>query len=187
LNHYTSLDFTVHKPVFDYRADLANGDYQHAEELVAESFRLQGYEVCDCRDDHRLPDFVMDNCGHEFTLDVKYDRWIEHTKNFCFERARVYDGDWRAYPSWGWDESLDYVAVVGVSYRYARIVLMHDLRQYINDLVGIPWREQPCPNKDKVTGSHFVAHNWLIPVAELEREGIMQRDPWPLPTMERSR
>jgi hypothetical protein len=183
------LEFTIstHKPVFDYRADLASGDYKHAEMLVAEVFRQQGYAVVDRRNNRRVPDFLMEKNGPPFTLDVKFDRWIERTGNFCFERARVYDGDWRVYPSWGFDEALDYVAVVGLSYRYARIVLMHDLRQYINDLEGIPWRDQSCSNTDTVTGRHFVAHNWLIPVVELEREGIMQMDPWPLPTIARNR
>jgi hypothetical protein len=186
------LEFTIstHKPVFDYRADLASGDYKHAEMLVAEVFRQQGYAVVDRRNNRRVPDFLMEKNGPPFTLDVKFDRWIKQTGNFCFERWRVYDDEPSIrWPSWGWDEALDYVAVVNVDYSTARIVLMHNLRQYINEISAecIPWEELACPNKDKVTGRHFVAHNWLIPVAELEREGIMQMAPWPLPTIARTR
>jgi hypothetical protein len=190
------LDFTVSSPqrVFDYRADLQRGDWKQAEALVAVAFAQLAYEVIDRRDNHRLPDYLLRRDGVEYTVDVKRCSWIEDTGNFCFERYKVYDErPMVQLPSWGFDRNLDNVAVVGQSLAYARIVWMHALRDYIRDLQKwnikgsrITWRELPARNVD-TDGRDFTAHNWLIPVRELEEHALMDPQPLMLPKIERPR
>lgn len=159
----------------DFLVDVSLPASRRAEDLVFQAYKDAGQIIHDRRNLRTFYDFEVWDWDGLVKLDVKYDRYIEQSRNVPFEKyhepANFRDGQLRR--GWGFNDQPRLLAVVGISLSRAWVYDMDQVRTFvINRTIGgdVPatWRLMHPFN---VQGG-YGTHGYAIPMAELSQDDV---------------
>lgn len=161
-----------------FARDIHDPTAKMAEQRVKELLEDMGADVLDMRADHLPWDFTILTPYNQLRrVDVKADKYIDRTGNVVFESAHFWKpeyGEGLMKKGWGWNEKLDWLAVVGADSGRLWLLSMHDFRAFMK-------REMP-PKGYSVENEQWVTQGSLVPLEDLRTFGavILERtlDAW---------
>lgn len=152
------------KAIADFYADVADEVNKEAEKVAVDELRRyfdgKPVTVKNVAHERKKWDVVLEYGGREHRLDVKCDKYIETSNRVPFETHEVTDGE-PPRPSWGFDERIEYLAVVPRSLKWIKVFRLPYLRSYIGYKLAVHgvdalvehynWKSWSYPNKGWTT------------------------------------
>jgi hypothetical protein len=176
--------------IADFQADVNDEVNREAERVTVDALRRyfdgKPVGVKNIAHEHKKWDIILEYGGREHRLDVKCDSYIETSGRIAFETHEVSAGS-QPRPSWGFDERIEYLAVVPRSLKWIKVFRLSFLRSYVGYMLAVHGIDALVEHYDWKSWSYlnngWTTYGVAVPIAGFSAY-LKYRDEYPVVQIE---